>query len=315
MGGTQSSIQHRVWPKGTSSESFSSIFDRRIAIPSYEEDELLSLGTCDINIFNTMFNTNFQVFSKGQSYYDAERNKYSDNEECCLTTPMTNTDSGVIFSCSSDTKRFTNTFCDEALRKKCINPDGNVNCPVWIRASIQRNNTETINLFTTYAKKYFDDPYSKAFIIALRDFATDNNGFNDIADSILNSYSDEIKSNSLKCAFPSRDILDNEEKINTAIECWYRECVITTLDKLITKNIIRRNECVISVCDINISQLNMDNQDIMITCKNQFKQSSIDIENNPIKKDMKNMFFIPDARNTTFPLLFLFGLYLVSTLN
>lgn len=315
MGGTNSSIQYRVWPKGTSKETTSSIFDRRMAIPSYREDELLSLGTCNIDIFNTMFDRNFQVLDKGQNYSDAKRGKYSDNEKCCLTTPMTNEDNGVIFSCSSDTKKFTNTFCDEILREKCVVPDGNVNCPVWIRASVQRNNEVTLNLFTRYAMDHFDDPYSKAFIIALRDFAADSNNFNEVADNILSSYSDQIKNDSLKCAFPSKNILDNEERINTPIECWYRECVITTLDKLLTKNIIKRNECVISVCDVNISKLNISNQDILISCKNQFKKTSIDIVNNPIKKDLDTNFFIPDVRNTTIPILFLFGLFLVSSLN
>lgn len=313
MGSSNSvQISHKVWPKGTSHEAFTNIFNRQKAIPAYQYDEPMSLGRCDVNVFDNLYNKTIHTELKGETYKDGLRKNYSDTIKCCLIRETSYLDNGVVYSCSNDTKNYNNNVCDFVLRDACTN-GSSFNCKTWLRSTVQRFDIETIKLFTEFAKTHFDHEYSNAFLVALRDFATTNNKLDAIADEIIDSYSSEIKKEFFKCAFPISEISNKEQEVFIPKECWYKECALAPIERLKTKNINNRQQCSITLCDIDIKKLNMSTQNIQIICNNKFKEPRIDIVNNPITQDIEQIFFIPTVKNTVIPLLTLLGLIIMTT--
>jgi hypothetical protein len=312
MGGSSSStlnIDHKVWPTGITHETNTKIFNREAAMSSYLPNERLSFGKIDPEILKYLYNDKFFIIDKGQNYLDGYRTSYSDVPECCTTNNTFIKKYNVILSCSDDTKTFNNDFCDDTMYKTCT-MSTNSKCNSWIRSQVQRKG----KYFNAIKKLAFDEKlrsneYIISFIEALRDFATDTNGYNGIADEILDSYSDYVKNTEYKCAFPSVSIIEKEKNIQTPRECWYKDCSLAPQHKLKLESLKKREMCNITICDININSLNMSTQDIQIICKNKYNNQTIDVsKNNPLKDDMETIFFIPEFKNTLFPIYILFSL-------
>lgn len=311
MGGSNSTIRidHRVWPAGTTHETYSNIFNREDALSSYLKKERLSFGKVDPNILRDMYNDNFLIIDKGQNYYDGSRSTYSDPPECCTTDQPYIKKYNVVLSCSDSTKTFDSDKCDDVMFNTCTTQSNN-KCTAWIRAQVERKGKYFDQLAKISADyKIRNDPYVIAFIEALRDFAADGNNYNTIADQILDSYPPEIQNSEYKCAYPSSYIIEQEKRLQTPKECWYKECALVPLYKLRLSNIRRRDMCTITICDIDIKTLNMSVQDLQIICKNKYTNKSINIlRNDPIRQDKENLFFIPEFKNTIFPLYLIFSL-------
>lgn len=311
MGGTNSviKIDHRIWPAGDSHETYSSIFNREDALNSYNRKDRLSFGKVDPNLLKQLYNDNFSIINKGQNYYDGARYKYDNEPECCTSTQPYIKKFNVIVSCSNDTKTFETDRCDDVMYPVCTN-ERNEKCKAWIGMQIERKG----KYFNKIVEKFSNvdlrnDPYTIVVLESLRTFATENNGYDLIADQILNSYPSDIQNTEYKCAFPSSYIIKKEEDLQTPKECWYKECVLSPVHKLRLSNIRRRDMCTFTVCDIDIKQLNMSVQDLQIICKNKYTKKSINIANSdPIRKDKENIFFIPEFKNTILPIYIIFSL-------
>lgn len=311
MGGSSSTlrIDHRVWPAGVTHETYSNIFNREDALSSYLKKENLSFGKVDPKILKDMYNDNFQIIDKGQNYYDGVRLSYSDPPECCTTNQPYIKKYNVILSCSESTKTFNSDKCDDIMFQTCTTKE-NEKCKAWIRAQVERKGKyfdELSRIATHYDIR--DNQYVISFIESLRYFASDENNYNSLVDQILDSFPLEIQEKEYKCAYPSSYIIGQEKMLQTPKECWYKECVLSPLHKLRTSNIRERDNCTITICDIDIRKLNMSVQDLQITCKNKYTDKSINILNNdPIRKDKENLFFIPEFKNTILPLYIIFSL-------
>lgn len=310
MGSSSSTLQisYKVWPSGVTHETYTKIFNREEALTSYLPGERTSFGKVDKDILKYLFNDTFTIIDKGQNYLDGYRNKYSDIEECCTTDIIYKKEYNAILSCSNDTKTFNNDFCDEIMYKTCIDKGG-PKCKVWIRAQVERKGKKFDSLYSLALKEEFrSHDLTISFLESLRDFATDTNKYNLLADAILDSYSDEIKYKEYKCAFPISFIIDKEKYIKIPKECWFKDCSLSPLYKLKTENIRKRDLCNITICDININQLNMSKQDVQIICKNKYNNQSIDISKLPIKQDIDNFFLIPEFKNMILPFYTLLSL-------
>lgn len=301
-------VEHRVWEQGVTHENTTKIFNRENALTSYTLNEKLSFGKIDPDILKYLYDDNFHMISKGQNYVDGYRRKYSDPEECCTTNLSFIKKYNITLSCSNDTKTFNNDFCDDIMYKTCTG-DGNSKCKAWIRAQVQRKGRHFTNLYKlALDEKLRAHEYVIAYAEALRDFATDSNNYNKMADDIINSYSDEIKYSEYKCAFPSFNIIEKEKNLKTPKECWYRDCALAPLYRLKLENIKKRELCNVTICDINIGALNISTQEIQIICKNKFNNQELDLSNTPIRQDIENFFFIPEFKNTILPFYLIFSL-------
>lgn len=312
MGG-KNSVQFvtHVYPKGESHESFTNIFQREKAFVSYQEDERLSFGKCNSERLRKMFENTFTLIPK-DGYIDGARNSYSPNTECCFNKYLYSKTGDHIQICPIHTKNYNSDGCDETMYQSCFFDNKHLNnyCTLWIRSMAQLRISSSVfsKMLTFFSNpNNYNHKYISAFITALRDFADEKNNYNFLVDEILNNYSDEIKKE-FPCAFPSKYIIEKEKELKLNKECWYKECVLSPIHKLKTSNIQNRDLCQITICDININQLNMNTQDIKIICNNKFTKNQIDIEkNNPIIQDIDNFFFIPTFKNVllpTFTLLF-----------
>lgn len=303
-------IDVKTWPQGTWSEKELPVTTRNKNINTYHENELISFGRTNIDFLKKKYGNDFIFTDKGQNFFDGVRNDYTDPVSCCLTnTNFTVTNDGVNISCGDYTKNFNNDFCDitmyEEVRKNSQNPK----CLTWIRAIVQRNSAYVkilANLFRVSEMRNSD--YLICFMNALRDFATEKNGYNNLADEIILGYSDEIKKEEYKCAFSSYDILEKQKMSQTPKECFYRECVISPRHKLLYANLKQRERCTNTVCDIDIKNLQMSKQELQIICKNKFQQNRLETLEISTNKDIKDIFFVPTFQNTLLPLFLLMPL-------
>lgn len=310
MGGNNTTLEidHRVWESGVSHETSSKIFNREKALSSYMIDEKLSFGKVDKDILKKLFDDNFQIIEKGEDYIDGVRKKYTNMIDCCTKDVIFEKDMNVVLSCSNDTKTFNNDFCDDTMYQLCTK-ERNDKCKAWITSQVQRRGKyfNDLLLIASMQEKRSDE-YVIAFLEAMRNFNTDSNNYNNNVDNILNSYSETIQKNEYKCSFPSFAIIEKEKELQTAKECWYKECVLSPLYKLKTENIKKRNLCSVTICDIDIKKLDMSVQDLQILCKNKYNNKRFDIKDNPVQEDIYNIFFIPEFKNTLLPIYIIFSI-------
>lgn len=304
---TSLNVETKIWPKSFSHENYTNNFDRNLALVSYETNEYLSLGKIDTDVFKQQFGDEFFLKNTG-GFFDAYRKSYSNDPKCCLIQETYFIDDKYkINSCSPSVHTFNSDLCDDVLYKTCI-VEANVKhfkCKPWIRSVVERQ-TKYFKNIKEYAQKEENrnSEITQVFMVALYDFNNDTNNYLDIIDSIINSYSEKIKKNEYNCAFPSDNILNEEKKINTPKECWYKDCVLAPVYKLKSENLYKRKQCTLTICDINIKNLNIGNNKIEIICQNKFDQQ-INLKNIAIKADKDTYFYIPTFYNNILPLLFI----------
>lgn len=313
-------IESKIWSKAYTHEYTTNPLERTNAISSYSKNSLLSLGKTDKEKINKRLNGEFELIEKGWGYIDAERKSYSIKKECCLTDKDFISEDGIIFTCDPIVKVLDATsYCDDVLSELCYNQlltkdkilDTFNKCPVWIKSTVAKNKPILQYLLSVLADEdYISHEFTKTLLNSLREFATSENNFNLIADKIINSYSSVTKKKYYKCAFSPENIVLSEREQRVNKECWYKECVLAETYKLLTENIKKRKECVVTICDINIKNLDIGNNDLKIICQNKFNKNKIEIEDIPIIKDQETPFFIPTYINVLIPLFILLFLIL-----
>lgn len=300
-------IEIKTWPEGTWVEKEIPISARNSNINTYQNNELLSFGRTDLQFLKKKYGNDFLYIDKGQNFFDGKRNDYSDPSMCCLTDiNFITTNNGVNISCGDYTKNFSNSFCDNIMFTEVKNYSTNPKCESWIRSVVERQSKYFNQLYNFFSNPSLRNKEHFIFFMnALRDFATEKNNYNNLADEIILNYSDEIKNREYKCAFPSSEIIQKEKNSHTPKECFYKECVLTPRHKLLYSNIVQRERCTNTVCDIDIKKLNMNTQDLQIICKNKFQKNKLEKIEVSLDKDSKDLFFIPTFQNTLLPLFFL----------
>lgn len=307
MGGnnTKINIQHKIWPRANSHEIYSNIFFRTMSLISYDIGEYLSFGKTDLETIRDRFNNEFDLIEKNQGFVDGKRQTYDTSDTCCFIKENYFIKENIIHSCNPTTYTFNSNTCDTALYNLCIVSKGtNFKCEPWIRSVVQRKISLFDNVLEFCSKEENrNHNFTKIFLTSLRDFDNDNN-YNQIADNILNSYSIDIRNTEYKCAFSNNEV-NNIQLTNPILikECWYKECVLSPVFKLLTENIIRRQLCKITICDINIHELNISNNEVEIICNNKFDKTTIDVKSLPFRIDQDQLFYIPAFNNTILPLL------------
>lgn len=311
MGGknTKFDIEYKTWPKYETHESRTNIYERDASIPSYQKNEKLSFGHAAHEIIQRRFNNEFSITDKGNSLHDGVRKTYSDNPDCCLIEDVYIISNNVIATCDPFTKNLNSTYCDNILYNECVVKKGNnVKCKPWVRSVVQYAKPIFLNVLPALAEeKERNNPLTIEMINALRDFATDTNTFNDIADKIILNYSNDILINEYKCIFPPTNIRRIENtRINVPRECWYRECALAPSHKLLKENLKMRRVCRITSCNIDIAKLEITDNDIAISCQNVYSEQRFDIQNNnALRIDQPDLFYIPSLQTTFIPLFLL----------
>lgn len=301
-------IESKIWKKSYFHENYTNNFDRNLALVSYQNNEYLSLGKINIDIFKQQFGDEF-VLLNTDGFYDAYRYKYSDKPNCCLIEDTFFIDNNYqTNSCNPNVHTFNSNICDKVLFETCLSKD-HFKCKAWIRSVVEQKKhiyfDEVLNFIKKEENRNLD--ITEVFINALYDFSTNENNYNNIINSIINSYSLQIKEKDYKCAFPSEEIIKLEKSLQTPKECWYKECVLSPTHKLLSSNYYKRSQCSITICDINIKELKISNNKIDIICINN-KKNNVNIINNPIKYDKENIIHIPTYLNTIFPMMFVLSL-------
>lgn len=314
---TKYKIEPKIWQKGYDHEFKTQVLERTRAITVYEKNEKLSLGKADLKKTAEKFNNEFNLIDKGWGYIDATRNNYSNKDECCFIDSNYFTENNIIFTCDPLLKNFnTKSYCDDVIHNICneqlLNNTNNYkNCPIWIKSVVANNKKNLSQLISTLSNElYADHIYTQTLINSLREFSTVENNFDFIADKIINSYSEELKKTKYKCAFSPENIILTEQEQRLNKECWYKECVFSQEYLLLSENIKKRKECVLTICDINIKNLNISNNDIKIICQNKFNKNRIDLTQAAFFQDQITPFFIPTYINTVVPIFFLLFLIL-----
>jgi hypothetical protein len=314
MGGESSTLKvdSKVWKKAYFHENNVKPFENNLAIVSHENNEYLSIGKIDPKLFKSLYGDEFEL-KNTNNFYDIYRKSYSNEVNCCLINKTYYTNSDYkIKSCDPNVHTFNSNLCDYVFKDLCLQSE-HPKCKAWVRSVVELN------------KPYFNDilryiseednrnkEITQVFINALYDFSNNKNNYLEIIDNILNSYSDTIKTNEYKCAFPPTEILDLEKRLKTPRECWYKECVLSPTHKLLSGNYYKRSQCHITICDINIKNLQISNNKIEIICnnsKNKIKQNLL--YTNPLQTDKTDIIFIPTYLNTILPLLLILSILFI----
>lgn len=314
MGGNTSSykIESKVWKKSYFHENFTNNFDRNLALVAYQNNEYLSLGKINTDIFKQQFGDEFALLNT-QGFYDAYRYKYSDKPDCCLIENTFFIDNNYqINSCNPKVHTFNSNLCDKVLFDTCLT-QSHFKCKAWIRSVVELKKNKYFDDVLNFIKKEENRKLdiTEVFINALYDFATYENNYNNIIDSIINSYSDEVKKKEYKCAYPTEEIIKLEKYTQTPKECWYKECVLSPTHKLLSSNYYKRSQCHITICDINIKELKISNNKVEIICINNKKYNVDLLKNNPIKYDKEDIIRVPTYLNTVLPLLLMLSLLFI----
>lgn len=322
MGGTTSlSIDSKIWKQGVSHEMSANFWSSYEGLASAEKGEYKSIG---VSIVPTNQLLEFDI-EKVDNFSNVKRKSYitKDNSyfnNCCLQEMLYTLDDNQLLTCDPDCKNYAGNGCDAVLANACINSLSEISpntvntdrCRAWIRSVVERKGENFNDLLTFFRKEEIrQDPLTIEFISALRYFANDTNNYNNIADNIIENYSEEVKKSEYKCAFSPDNILFQAKTIvDTPKECWYKECALSPKYKLLSSNILNQQKCQISICSINMDQIDVSNNNILITCKNEYTNQNFDIENkNPAKTDAKKKdFYIPSFLNTAIPLIYISSL-------
>lgn len=318
MGNGQTSykVEYKRWPKRETHERTTNYLGRTESLSSYKPGEKLSFGKVNEQILKRRFPDEFKLISKGWGYVDGERRSYTSNEDFCLTELKYFMQDGVLKTVNPAVKQMSSfAYCDDVYWKKCF-PNWDVSsadsfdpylfekCQVWIKSVVSYQKFYFNRIYKLLEKESVrNHPFTITFINALREFAATNNNYDRLADEILAAYSLAVRESEYKCSFPSEIIINKEREINVPRECWYKDCAISPEHKLLTENIIKRRQCVINICDINIENLNVGNNEILITCQNKFEGMKINVDNLPFRVDQKTPFFIPTYVNSVLPIL------------
>lgn len=318
MGTTTSSNiynSHYVWTPGQTYETYLDLFNREKSLTTYTTDDKVAFGKYEPSIIENVFRNEFNLQSKGENYIDGKRVNYADPTKCCLINEKYYMENNMIYTCKRESQNYDSNYCNNVLFDHCFNNMSNSEksekCKVWLKKQVEIKSDffdKILNIVKI--ENLRNHEYTQLFLTFLREFHTSENNYNQLADSILDSYSNQIKYNEYKCAFPSNNIINEETKNDIVRECWYKECAFAPIYKLKTENIYKRKLCNITICDINISQLNISNQDIYISCKNKFTQKNINIVDIALKKDIENIFFVPELHTFIPFFVFFFLLFL-----
>lgn len=319
MGGTTSlSVDSKIWKQGVSHEMSANFWSSYKGLASAEKGEYKSLG---VSIISTNNLSEFDI-EQVDNFSNVKRKSYITKDsayinDCCLEEMLYTLNDNQLLTCDPDCKNYAGNGCDTILFNACINSSSEIlikpvntdRCRVWIRSVVERE-SETFNDLLAYFRKeeIRQDPLTIEFISALRYFASDVNNYNNIADNIIEDYSEEVKNSEYKCAFSPNDILFQAKNIvDTPKECWYKECALSPKYKLLSSNILNQQRCQISICSINMDQIDVSNNNILITCKNEYTSQNFDIEKkNPARTVAKKKdFYIPSFPNTAIPLIYI----------
>lgn len=316
MGGSTSylNIESRAWKKNKSHEIYTNVYDRNLSLVSYQPDEYLSFGKFNLDFLKNNFPNEFKIEEKGWNFYDGKRINYDTSiiEPCCLGYETYKIKDGGTRSCHVDTQTFNTNVCDHVLYDTCfVKRDYKKKCPAWIRNVVELRKPAYFNLVKDFASKESNrkHAYTQVFLESLRDYNNNVNNYNYMADNILNSYSNDVKFNEYKCAFPPTHILNAEQENNsTPKECWYKECVLSPAYKLKSENLYKNKLCNVQICDIKIENLNISNNEITIQCANKYNSKKIENfeEKIPYKIDQEELFFVPTFINTVIPFFIIF---------
>lgn len=312
MGGNSTTlkIESKVWKKSFFHENYTNNFDRDLALVAYQKNEYLSLGKINIDLFKQQFGDEFALKST-DGFYDAYRQSYSTNKKCCLIEETYFVDENYkINSCDPQVHTFNSNLCDETLYETCLSQN-HFKCKSWIRSVVELHKMPYFDNILNFIKENRNNELSEYFIDALYDFANDKNKYYDIVDSIINSYPKEVKNKEYTCAFPSSNIINLEKELGTPKECWYKDCVLSPTHKLLSSNYYKRSQCHITICDINVKNLNISNNKIEIICKNTNNNKVNLLYKNPVNTDKEDIIYIPTYLNTVFPLLIILSLLFI----
>jgi len=318
MGAGQSTyeINYKRWPKRETHERTTNYLNRTASLSTYKPGEKLSFGKSNTEILKKRFPEEFAFTDKGWGYVDGERTSYTTDERFCLLEIKYLFVDGVMRTANPATQHMVSTsYCDKVIYDKCfpnniavlesdIDPFLFQKCQVWIKSIVAYQKIFFYEIYQILKKENVrNHPFTITFINTLREFAATNNNYDQLANDILTAYSLAIRESEYKCAFPPELVAKKEKEINTPRECWYKDCAITSEYKLLSENIIKRRQCVINICDINIDNLNIGNNEILITCQNKYEGGKIDVESLPFRVDQQTPFFIPTYVNSVLPIL------------
>lgn len=216
-------------------------------------DEIIPLGT------NFILSNEFNINDKFV-YKDYVRKQFTmkDNIFCNNTDLFYYyTEDSNYKSIDSDFKSVYNNACDSYADFICMNMDNNNKtndgtlCNKWISLNVYLENKKINDMLNICKDKYKIGNHDCVFLInELRKYASINNNYNALIDDYLIEIKDKVK---LSCAFPSKDILDEELRIKEPKECWYKECVFSEKWKLTSSNLKLMEDCNINICDIQIA--------------------------------------------------------------
>ncbi|CCU56258.1 entry-fusion complex component, myristylprotein [Mythimna separata entomopoxvirus 'L'] len=181
-----------------------------------------------------------------------------------------------LYTCDPRTIQVgTNNICDESMYKACILNFNTYRylkpkCGVWLDGLYRRYQTSISiinninNILIESCSNSINNDLCDIWLMAIRN--SGNPVFFRFADNVLIAQKDKTN---LKCAFPPNYIIETQNRLSTPKECWYRECAFSPNYLLLTDNIILKNNCSLSECNINIGNLDVVNAtEISITCNN-----------------------------------------------
>lgn len=330
--GNKLELDTLYWGSASFQEQFIILGNILSTLHIYEYYDRVPIGINKDDILKNLV-PEFIVKNKPGGLIELERKSYlAPDSICCLhddryawvdenniiSNPSFN---NTLYTCHPSTiKVGENNICDNVLYNHCLiykNTDKIGKCRVWLDGVLKRyiTSNEMVNNINNYMTDQCNEDvnnhvYCKHWLSSIR--KSGNPNFEYIADLIINN---QIDKKNFKCAFPPEHIL-NENNILEPYECWFRECALSENWKLLTKNIINKNNCSLTDCNISIGSLNITPDiDINAICnaaiikRNSLEQSTI------LREDAKFKEFPMLSNTFIFLLCMLFIIYVFLYIN
>ncbi|BAO49416.1 poxvirus myristoylprotein [Alphaentomopoxvirus acuprea] len=318
-------LQTRYWGTSNFQESYISFSNLLETIYTMEINERIPIG-----IFSnkpdeyTNFHGYSPIFKPGGYVELSKESDVAPDDVCCISDLRYSwvdeygnlfQDANItydLFTCDPRTIQVgRSNICDNSMYKFCIqNMDPNLKnkCNVWLRGLFNRQLLEsglisTINnIMIPHCSENINNLNCDIWLSAIRQ--SGNEVYFNIADNVIRA---QVDKSNLKCAFPPKYIIDAQSDLGVSRECWYRECAFTPNYLLLTENIIIKNNCHLTECNINIRNLDIvSTTEMAILCNNHIVAKTSKDDSNTLIQQAENNIFLLTEHNILFILIMIF---------
>lgn len=211
-----------------------------------------------INTLGVVF-PEFRFYTQSNDMLYTQRLTYfGDISNCCLT----NINHYLInnlnwITCDPLSKKpATSNYCDNIFRTYCVsNPIDTSICGIWfggLNARYANNDLTALVLIQTVFDSVSQSNISNVFYEEVMNLYHKWGINNELFDERLTQLANNNRSKYL-CSFPLQDILNMAREYTTPRICWDPNCSDVSPGRLLTKDLVARNNCTVTLCNVEMN--------------------------------------------------------------